>query len=54
MPATFNKLGLRFTYPENWTIDESEALEGAAAVTVFSPGGLVLERITAPERNPDA
>ncbi len=39
MPATFNKLGLRFTYPENWTVDESEALEGAAAVTVFSPGG---------------
>lgn len=39
MPATFNKLGFRFTYPDNWTIDESEALEGAAAVTVYSPGG---------------
>ncbi|MBL9093542.1 MAG: hypothetical protein JNL96_20155 [Planctomycetaceae bacterium] len=39
MPATFNKLGLRFTYPDNWTVDEAEALGGSAAVTVYSPGG---------------
>jgi hypothetical protein len=39
MPAQFQKLGIRFTYPENWTLDESEALEGAPSVTVYSPGG---------------
>lgn len=39
MPAQFQKLGIRFTYPENWKLDESEALEGERAVTVYSPGG---------------
>jgi hypothetical protein len=39
MPAVFDKLGIRFTYPENWSLDETEALEGAATVTVYSPGG---------------
>lgn len=39
MPAVFDKLGIRFTYPDNWRLDESEALEGAATVTVYSPGG---------------
>ncbi len=39
MAAIFNKLGIRFLYPENWTLDESEALEGNQVVTVFSPGG---------------
>ncbi|MGC3966882.1 MAG: hypothetical protein QM775_05775 [Pirellulales bacterium] len=39
MPATFNKLGLHFVYPDNWSVDETEALEGSASVTVYSPGG---------------
>jgi hypothetical protein len=39
MPAIFDKLGIRFQYPENWTIDEKEALEGNNSVTVYSPGG---------------
>lgn len=39
MPAVFDKLGIRFTYPDNWTVDESEALGGECSVTVFSPGG---------------
>ena len=39
MPAEFNKLGIRFLYPENWTLDEQEALEGNRSVTVYSPGG---------------
>jgi hypothetical protein len=39
MPAVFDKLGIRFTYPENWNLDETEALQGAATVTVYSPGG---------------
>ena len=42
MAAIFDKLGIRFQYPENWTLDESEALAGDQAVTVFSPGGRLL------------
>ena len=37
MPATFNKHGIRFQYPENWTLDESESSENS--VTVYSPEG---------------
>jgi len=37
MPAQFNKMGIRFTYPDNWIVDESSAMEGAASVTVYSP-----------------
>jgi hypothetical protein len=39
MPAVFEKLGIRFMYPDNWTLDESEALEGNDTVTVYSPDG---------------
>ena len=39
MAAIFDKLGIRFQYPENWTLDESEALAGDQAITVYSPGG---------------
>jgi len=39
MAAIFDKLGIRFAYPENWTLDESEALAGNQVVTVNSPGG---------------
>lgn len=39
MPAVFDKLGIRFLYPENWKLDESEALEGNPIVSVYSPGG---------------
>ncbi|MBI2823243.1 MAG: hypothetical protein HYX69_00975 [Planctomycetia bacterium] len=39
MAATFEKLGIRFQYPENWVLDESEALDGNQAVSVYSPGG---------------
>ncbi len=38
MAAIFDKLGIRFLYPENWKLDESEALEGNQVVTVYSPG----------------
>jgi len=37
MPALFNKMGIRFTYPDNWIVDETSAMEGAASVTVYSP-----------------
>lgn len=39
MPAVYEKLGIHFQYPENWTLDESEALEGEKSVSVYSPGG---------------
>lgn len=39
MPALFDKLGIRFAYPENWTLDESDALAGENSVTVYSPYG---------------
>ncbi|MFH1922878.1 MAG: hypothetical protein ABIP48_23690 [Planctomycetota bacterium] len=39
MPAEFNKLGISFQYPENWALDENDALAGHRSVTVFSPGG---------------
>ena len=39
MPATYQKLGIRFQYPDNWSLDEGEALEGEKSVSVYSPGG---------------
>lgn len=39
MPAVYDKMGIRFQYPENWTLDEKDALEGEESVTVYSPGG---------------
>lgn len=39
MPAEFRKLGIAFQYPENWTLDEADALAGRNSVTVVSPGG---------------
>jgi hypothetical protein len=39
MAAVFDKLGIRFLYPENWKLDESEALAGNQLVSLYSPGG---------------
>ncbi len=39
MPAEFNKMGISFLYPDNWTLDEEDATAGRESVTVFSPGG---------------
>ena len=39
MPARFDKMGIAFQYPENWTLDEADALAGHRSVTVYSPGG---------------
>ena len=39
MPTEFNKLGISFLYPDNWTLDEEDALAGRKSVTVYSPGG---------------
>ena len=39
MPAVYEKMGIRFLYPDNWTLDEQEAIAGNRSVTVYSPGG---------------
>jgi hypothetical protein len=39
MPTVFDKMGIQFLYPENWTLDQQEAVEGENAVTVYSPEG---------------
>ncbi len=39
MPAKYEKLGIAFQYPENWTLDEEDAISGRGSVTVYSPGG---------------
>ncbi len=39
MPAKYEKLGISFQYPDNWTLDEEDALAGRRSVTVYSPGG---------------
>jgi hypothetical protein len=40
MPAVYEKMGIRFLYPDNWTLDEQDALSGDnASVTVYSPEG---------------
>ena len=40
MPAVFEQLGIRFEYPENWSIDEQpldETLDDGEQITVSSP-----------------
>jgi hypothetical protein len=39
MPVVFNKLGIKFSYPENWSLDDAEAVEGGKSVTLYAPGG---------------
>ncbi len=39
MPKIYERLGLQFQYPDNWILDEEEALAGNHSVTVYSPTG---------------
>jgi hypothetical protein len=39
MPAKFERLGIAFQYPDNWTLDDTDAVAGRRSVTVYSPGG---------------
>jgi hypothetical protein len=39
MPSVYEKIGIRFLYPDNWTLDEQDALEDIPSVSVYSPGG---------------
>lgn len=38
MVATYERHGIRFLYPDNWTVQEDEALPGVHCVTLQSPG----------------
>jgi len=35
----FNRFGLAFDYPENWSVDTDDSRDRYAAVTVYSPEG---------------
>jgi hypothetical protein len=37
MPATFDQFGIRFDYPDNWTVEPSEADDSNVQVIVSSP-----------------
>jgi hypothetical protein len=39
MPEVFEKLGLRFQYPDNWTAETDTAQRGQRSVSVYSPEG---------------
>ena len=39
MPLMYEKLGIAFQYPDNWELDEQDALLGEQSVAVYSPGG---------------
>ena len=39
MPATFESFGLRFLYPDNWTVAERAEDEGSDGVTLELPSG---------------
>ena len=39
MPEVFEKLGVRFQYPENWTVETEEDAAGRQTISVYSPGG---------------
>jgi hypothetical protein len=39
MPGVYDKFGVKFLYPENWTITDEEAEDWPKAVTVQSPQG---------------
>ncbi|MBN1395620.1 MAG: hypothetical protein JW959_11400 [Pirellulales bacterium] len=39
MPARFDRLGIAFQYPDNWTLDDTDAMLGRRSVTVYGPNG---------------
>lgn len=41
MPVTqkFDRMDISFQYPDNWTLDDGDALAGHDSVTVYAPGG---------------
>jgi len=39
MPASFDRFGISFQYPDNWTLETEEDRGGVQSVTVQSPTG---------------
>jgi len=39
MPALFNKFGIHFQYPENWTLETDSSAPDRQSISVYSPGG---------------
>jgi hypothetical protein len=39
MTAVFDQLGLRFQYPENWTVEKDATIAERLTVSVYSPEG---------------
>ncbi|HJS07122.1 MAG TPA: hypothetical protein VJ809_05660 [Pirellulales bacterium] len=39
MQASFDQFGIRFQYPDNWTLEADDLLRGQGSVSVYSPGG---------------
>jgi hypothetical protein len=39
MPATFESLGIKFLYPDNWAVSERDESEGDQGVTLELPTG---------------
>jgi hypothetical protein len=37
MPATFDQFGLRFEYPDNWSVEDADDADGNQQVIVSSP-----------------
>ncbi len=53
MPNHFNKLGISFLYPDNWTLDEEQTARGRGEVTIYSPSGAFLSiSIHSPRTDP--
>lgn len=39
MPATYDRFGIRFLYPENWSVSEDQVDLRAPSVSLATPGG---------------
>lgn len=51
--AHFVKFGISFQYPENWVLDEEDALAGNKSVTVFSPDGYIFWSVAVRDKEND-
>jgi len=51
--AQFAKFGISFQYPDNWVLDEEDALSGNKSITVFSPDGYIFWSIAVRDKEND-
>jgi hypothetical protein len=55
MPSTFEKFGISFQYPDNWTLEQERGQGECKLVTVVSPGGAFWTVVIHPRpADPDA